>query len=189
MLVTNFEYNPNYFNGNHLISKRGNLTSFNHFVMNDGVILGMFQGSRGSRPDLDFILKFLTPGLHSRLRTPAHTHWIVDLLLKYQSEPAIVRNFVIYYRQQYNLIQPFETIEERNNYIPYSPQYILTNFQALNHAGTLSIEFLANLIELFIKCEKRTVNAFMFRGLLQMMVDYCEGRKDYFQVISHSRHV
>jgi len=50
--------------------------------------VGIYQGSRGERPDLDFILKYKQDG--KRLRTPSHTHWIVDLLVKSYSH--CVRN-------------------------------------------------------------------------------------------------
>ena len=47
----------------------------------DGVTeVAIYQGSRGERPDLDFIVKYKEEG--KRLRTPSHTHWIVDLLVK-----------------------------------------------------------------------------------------------------------
>jgi hypothetical protein len=42
--------------------------------------IAIYQGSRGENPHLDFIVKYKEEG--KRLRTPSHTHWIVDLLMK-----------------------------------------------------------------------------------------------------------
>ena len=44
--------------------------------------IAIYQGGRGARPDLDFIVKHKEEG--KRLRTPSHTHWIVDLIAKKQ---------------------------------------------------------------------------------------------------------
>ena len=55
--------------------------------------------------------------------------------------------------------------------------------------GAFSVEFLSGLIELFIKCEKQTENAFMFRNLLLLIKEYCEDKKDFYQIISYSKRV
>jgi hypothetical protein len=59
----------------------------------------------------------------------------------------------------------------------------------LDNTGAFSIEFLSGLMELFIKCEKQTKNAFMFKNLLNLMKGYCDGTKDFYQVISYSKRV
>jgi hypothetical protein len=59
----------------------------------------------------------------------------------------------------------------------------------MEHLGVYTIEFLSTLIELFIKCEKQTEGAFMFKGLLKLLQDYCEDKKDFYQVVSHSKRV
>jgi len=52
----------------------------NYYTMRDGTAVAIYQGFRGENPDLDFIVKYRDP--EKRLRTPSHTHWIVDLLIK-----------------------------------------------------------------------------------------------------------
>src|SRR5436190_24277504 len=96
------EYNSTYFNGNSLYDTKYKRRSFRHLVMEDGLILGMFQGDRGDRPDLDFILKFLEPGVKKRLRTPAHMHWVVDLLLKMETHKKEVCEIIHFYIEFYN---------------------------------------------------------------------------------------
>ena len=42
--------------------------------MPDETVVAIYQGFRGENPDLDFIVKYRSPG--KRLRTPSHTHII-----------------------------------------------------------------------------------------------------------------
>ena len=77
--------------------------SINEFTLNDNTIVAMFQGFRGSYPELDFIVKYKEPT--KKLRTPSHTHWIVDLLVKAEFDKEMVRDFVQKYLDLYNLIE------------------------------------------------------------------------------------
>jgi len=45
------------------------------------------------------------------------------------------------------------------------------------------------LIELFIKCEKQTPNAFMFKNLLVMVKEFAEDKKDFYQIVFYSKRV
>ena len=67
--------------------------------------------------------------------------------------------------------------------------YFTEKYDSLQNLGVFSIEFLSAMIELFIKCEKQTPNAFMFKTLLVLIKDYCEGKKDFYQVVSYSKRV
>ena len=149
--------------------------------------IAIYQGSRGTRPELDFIVKYKEEG--KRLRTPSHTHWIVDLLLKSESSPDRVCQFIKEWIEIYDVAEPFQSTEERKNYELIYNQYFLENYWDLENIGSFSVEFLSGMIELFIKCEKRTENAFMFKTLLNLIKEYCEGKKDFYQVISYSKRV
>jgi hypothetical protein len=45
------------------------------------------------------------------------------------------------------------------------------------------------MVELFCLCEKQTTGAFMFKTLLQQVIDFCEGKKDFFQIVGYSKRV
>jgi len=124
-----------------------------------------------------------------KLRTPSHTHWIVDLLVKAEFDKEMVRNFVQKYVDLYDVMVPFESQEERNTYELQHVGESLTDFQGLDGRGYLSVEFLSTIIELFILCEKRSDGAFMFKGLLQLIIDFCDGKRDYYQVVGYSKRV
>jgi hypothetical protein len=48
---------------------------------------------------------------------------------------------------------------------------------------------LTAFIELFSICEKQTSGAFMFKGLLEMVKEYCQGKKDFYQIVGYSKRV
>ena len=55
-----------------------------YYQTDDKTLVAIYQGFRGGNPELDFIVKYKEEG--RRLRTPSHTHWIVDLLVKCETQ-------------------------------------------------------------------------------------------------------
>lgn len=147
----------------------------------------IYQGSRGERPDLDFIVKYKEEG--KRLRTPSHTHWIVDLLVKAEVNKPILLNYVNDMIELYDNTVPFNSDEERNNYTLRQPTLMSSRYRVLQGHGYYSIETLTSFIELFSICEKQSTGAFMFRGLLALIKEYCEGTKDFYQIVGYSKRV
>lgn len=158
-----------------------------YWELTDGNYLIIYQGSRGDCPDLDFIVKY--KNTKTRLRAPSHTHWIVDLLLKSESSPDRVSQFIKEWIKIYEIAEPFKTQEERNNYELVYNEFFVENYWDLDNLGNFSVEFLSALLELFTKCEKQTKGAFMFKNLLILIKEYCEGTKDFYQVVSYSKRV
>tara|TARA_R100000664_G_C2746669_1_gene134304 strand:+ start:593 stop:1123 length:531 start_codon:yes stop_codon:yes gene_type:complete len=161
--------------------------SSNQFIMRDGTIVAIFQGFRGENPDLDFIVKYKEPD--KRLRTPSHTHWIVDLIVKGEVHPLETLDLVKDLIQIYDNVNPFETKKERDTYELTHSLDLIEKYSGLNNTGSLSIELIGTLVELFSKCEKQTSGAFMFKSMLTLTQDYFEGKKDYYQVIGTSKRV
>ncbi len=62
-----FIYNKRHFDGNVLIDSKKS-RSLSTFTCDNGTKIGMFQGNRGERKDLDFKIEFLQPGKKSRMR-------------------------------------------------------------------------------------------------------------------------
>lgn len=159
----------------------------NFWHLKDGNTVAIYQGSRGSNPDLDYIVKYKS--LHNRLRAPSHTHWIVDLILKKEHSSSLVKEYLEEWIEIYNIIEPFKTQEERNQYNMYYTDYFVSKYNGLDNLGAFSVEFLSTLIELFIKCEKQTQGAFMFKNLMNLVKDYATDKKDFYQIISYSKRV
>jgi len=159
----------------------------NYYTMNDGTVIATYQGFRGENPDLDFIVKYREHG--KRLRTPSHTHWIVDLLVKCEHNKELVRGFVYNMLEKYDQMDPFKTVEERNNYELLSKDEMDNVYGELNGHGYYNMDTLTTFIELFTRCEKQSTGAFMFKTLLQLVLDYCDDKKDFYQVVGYSKRV
>jgi hypothetical protein len=149
--------------------------------------VGIYQGSRGERPDLDFILKYKQEG--KRLRTPSHTHWIVDLLVKAESNKELLLSYVNNLIEIYDNNNPFTSVEERSNYELKYTNIMNLRYNELNAHGYYSIGTLTTFVELFSLCEKQSTGAFMFRGLLTLVKEYCENKKDFYQIVGYSKRV
>lgn len=162
-------------------------TPLNKWELSNGVYLIIYQGSRGDNPDLDFIIKYKTES--TRLRAPSHTHWIVDLIIKSEYSPNDISNYIKEWIEIYDKVEPFKSKEERDSYRLVYNEYFSEKYYYLENSGAFSIEFLSGMIELFIKCEKQTQGAFMFKNLLNLVKEYCDGKKDFYQVISYSKRV
>ena len=158
-----------------------------HWSLDDGKIIAIYQGNRGKRPELDFVVKYLAPG--KRLRAPSHTHWIVDLLIKAEIHKDMVKNFIEEWHNLYDAIEPFNSDEERRKFKPEYNHYMMGKYHMLSSYGEFGIEFLSILIELFTKCEKQNEGAYMFKNMLGLMKEYCDGKKDFYQIVSHSKRV
>ena len=149
--------------------------------------IAIYQGGRGARPDLDFIVKHKEEG--KRLRTPSHTHWIVDLMVKAQYDKGIVKSYVEDMIEMYDECEPFKNEEERNTYKLQCPTKYWMKHIMLEDRGYYPLQVLTSFIELFSKCEKQTPEAFMFRNLLVLIKEYCEGKKDFYQIVGYSKRV
>jgi hypothetical protein len=155
--------------------------------ISDGSKIAIYQGGRSQRPDLDFIVKYRKEG--TRLRTPSHTHWIVDLIVKGEVNKELTLRFVDKLITIYDSVDKFETVEERDSYELIYPRDTAIEFSDLNTIGALPIEFIVTLVELFSRCEKQTDGAFMFRSMLNLCRQYLMGEKDYYQLVGTSKRV
>lgn len=176
-------YNSKYYYDGSLHQLRPKETAFKSYVMRDGTIIGLFQGERGARPDLDFVIKILVPGEDKRAVAPTHTFWVVDLLLKIPQYREEVREIIQFYIDFYDRTEPFNSIDERNNYRLVTVEEITSRFARIEQSYTLSLDYVATIIELFCKNEKLTPGAYMFNNLLLTIRDYIDGQKHYTEVL------
>jgi len=162
-------------------------TPLTYWQIDKKYTVAIYQGGRGARPDLDFIVKYKEEG--KRLRTPSHTHWIVDLIAKAQYDKGRVKSYVEDMIKLYDECEPFKTVEERDSYKLQCPSKVWIDHIMLEDRGYYPLQVLNTFIELFSKCEKQTPDAFMFRNLLVLVKEYCEGKKDFYQIVGYSKRV
>ena len=158
-----------------------------YWTTDDRTTIAIYQGVRGENPELDFIVKYKEEG--KRLRTPSHTHWIVDLLVKSEHNKELLLSYVNNLILIYENSEPFNCVEERDTYELRHNYVMDLRYNELNGCGYYTISTLTAFIELFSICEKQTTGAFMFKGLLEMIKEYCEGKKDYYQIVGYSKRV
>jgi hypothetical protein len=158
----------------------------NHWEFDDTTI-AIYQGNRGENKELDFIVKYKEG--NKRLRALSHTHWVVDLLIKSNNDKTTIKSFIEDMIEIYDQTIPFSSVEERNNYDLKYFNRIKHKYSTLSNTGNYKIEVIITFIELFCLCEKQTKNAYFFKKLLGFLLDYCNGKKDFYQVISLSKKV
>ena len=169
-------------------NKKGvNYTPLQYWTTDKDTKVAIYQGSRGENPDLDFIVKYKEKG--KRLRTPSHTHWIVDLLVKAEYNKNLLSSYVSDLINVYDGTTPFTSVEERDTYELTKMNDMEDRYWLLNGHGYYSVKTLTSLVELFSKCEKQSTGAFMFKTLLELVKDYCEGKKDFYQIVGYSKRV
>jgi hypothetical protein len=169
-------------------NKKGvNYTPLQYWTTDKDTKVAIYQGSRGENPDLDFIVKYKEKG--KRLRTPSHTHWIVDLLVKAEYNKNLLSSYVSDLINVYDGTTPFNSVEERDTYELTKMNDMEDKYWLLNGHGYYSVKTLTSLVELFSKCEKQSTGAFMFKTLLELVKDYCDGKKDFYQIVGYSKRV
>jgi hypothetical protein len=158
-----------------------------YWQTDEKTMVAIYQGERGENPELDFIVKYKEDG--KRLRMPSHTHWIVDLLVKAEHSKELVLSYVENLILIYENAVPFNSVEERDTYELRHNNVMNLRYNDLNNHGYYTISTLTSFIELFSICEKQTTGAFMFKGLLTLVKEYCEGKKDFYQIVGYSKRV
>ena len=156
--------------------------SFKDIELTDGTIIGIFQGDKGVRPDFDMRICYKDKFTKGPKRTPKHLHWVVDLLIKKEHNKELTMKFIKYLKEYWESLDGIKTKEEQQNIEKkLSSKQDISEFEALNNYGELSVEFIAYIIELFSIEEKTGYEgAFMFRNLLDALIS----EKDIFSIIS-----
>ena len=155
------------------------LTAFKEFKLKSGTTIGVFQGSYGSQPDLDIIVKYQEKG--KRVRTPAHIHWAIDLLIKQEHNRKLAKEFIKYLREMWDKVQPFTSkAEQQKCELKLTNSEDLKRFEELDKYGEYPVEFIGHVIELMMIEEKTgDRDAFMFKGVLDALYNDA----DIFQIV------
>lgn len=65
-------YNAKYYDGKTLKQLRPKMSAIHTYKLSNGVIVAMFEGNRGSHPELDFKVKILREGIDERPEPPIY---------------------------------------------------------------------------------------------------------------------
>lgn len=150
--------------------------------LEDGTIIGVFEGEKGYNHDHDILIKYKECG--KRIRTPKHIHWVIDLLIKKEHDRDLAIRFMRYLREMYDKVEAFKGKEDRQKCeLKETTREKLKEFKELNKYGEYTVEFIGHLIELMIKMEKNTPPekpARVFKELMNALLN----EKEIFVIVS-----
>lgn len=149
------------------------------FVFTDYIIY-VFQGSLSQ---FDIVIKYRKDG--TRIRTPKHIHWVVDVLMKMQGDEILAKRYLQAIQHCWTSCAPlvnndYDTlkalIENGENDIDIEQYFNLNAF------GEYDVEFLYVLMELLAVQEKTNrADAYMFGNIIAELLDT---DRDIFKIIS-----
>lgn len=157
------------------------------FEINGSFILGVYQGALS---DFDILIKYRqkTSGSWSRIRTPKHIHWAVDILIKLHEDKVKTQEFLDFLLGVWSTTQPVRGIKQQQDILKIDSllrdsQNMIQQYDALSNKGEYSIKFLILLAKLLMIQEKTNLEtAFMFKNLL----DTLRKGGDIFSVVSRA---
>lgn len=143
-------------------------------------IIYVFQGTLSQ---FDIVIKYKKDG--TRIRTPKHIHWVVDILMKMQRNEALAKRYLRAIQNCWNTCVPLTNndyatlktlIKNGENNID------IEQYFALNTYGEYDVEFLYVLMELLAVQEKTNrADAYMFGRIIEELL---EADRDIFKIIS-----
>jgi hypothetical protein len=157
--------------------------------VNGSFIIAVYKGSFSK---YDILIKYRQKNEDkwSRIRTPKHIHWTVDILIKMHFEDKKTKEFLDFLIQVWKNTKPFKTKQDRINFL--NPDNLLEvnqkeilHYEKLNNKGEYNIKFLILLAKLLMAQEKTNLEeAYMFKKLLVAL----KSGGDIFKIVSIATH-
>ena len=157
--------------------------------INGTYILGIYQGTLS---EYDIVLRYRQKEGErwSRIRTPKHIHWAVDMLIKHYSEPHETDLLLDSLLQQWEKTAPMMSKEDQAKLL--NPDTLLgeVNDEAKKYAkladkGEYSVKFLILIAKLLMVQEKTNrQDAYMFKNLLGQLKEH----RNIFEIVSIATH-
>ncbi len=173
-----------------MIFNKGNDVPLKVFCPEENIIVGVYQGSISK---YDILVKYKQKNKHgkwSRIRTPKHIHWAVDLLIKMHEDKQKIKDFFNFLIEIWNDTIPIKSKKKRENILNIKNlleihKDKIEEYKDISSFGEYRIEFLILLAKLLMIQEKTNMeNAFMFKELLEAFRD----EKDIFSIVSKATH-
>ena len=159
--------------------------------VNDSYVLAVYQGKLSQ---YDLLLKYRqkqTDGKWTRIRTPKHIHWAVDILIKMHDDEDSTKRFIDFLLDYWNnKVQPLRSDSDRTSLLDVDKLIQEVNSESLKYSelsnkGEYSIKFLLLIAKLLMIQEKTNrEDAYMFGKVLESLR---EG-KDIFGIVSAATH-
>ncbi len=157
-------------------------------------INGSFQVAiyKGTLSEFDILVKYRQKidGVWSRIRTPKHIHWAVDILIKLNEDKVKTEEFLDFLLNIWHNTYPIKNEMQRTEmlrteFLLQDSQDMIDHYEELSNKGEYSIKFLILLAKLLMIQEKTNMEkAFMFKNLLEAL----RQKGDIFSVVSIASH-
>jgi hypothetical protein len=156
------------------------------FKVNGSTIVAVY---RGTLSQLDILIKYRQKlkdeKRWSRIRTPKHIHWTVDILMKMQSYGDLTKEFLDFFINIWNNTVPLKNEAERQSLdleaMLNINKFELEKFQKLSEKGEYGVRFLILLAKLLMLQEKTNrSDAYMFKRVL----DGLRKEEDLFHILA-----
>ena len=153
--------------------------------INGTYILGIYKGTLS---DFDILLRYRQKEGEkwSRIRTPKHIHWAVDMLIKHYSEPHETDLLLDSLLKQWEQTVPLES-KEAQEYLLSSERLLddvndeAMKYNNLAGKGEYSVKFLILIAKLLMVQEKTNRHdAYMFKNLLEKLKEH----RNIFEIVS-----
>lgn len=160
------------------------------FPVNGTYILAVYKGTLST---YDLLIKYRQKedGKWSRIRTPKHIHWAVDILIKQHADTEATTRFLDALINMWDRhIQPIRSEEERSlilnsDSLLAEVEQEATNYTSLANKGEYSIKFLILMARLLMIQEKTNYEqAYMFRKLLESL----KYHRNIYKIVSIATH-
>lgn len=159
--------------------EKGQKKAIIEFVFTEYIIY-VFQGSLSQ---YDILIRYRKDG--TRIRTPKHIHWVVDILMKMQGNEVLTKRYLAAIQYCWNTCNPLpdNNYETLKTFIEDGEQAIdIEQYFSLNLFGEYDVEFLYVLMELLAVQEKTNrADAYMFGSIIEELL---ETDRDIFKIIS-----
>lgn len=159
------------------------------FEANGSYIVGVYQGTLS---DFDILIKYRhkLDGSWSRIRTPKHIHWAVDILIKLHEDKTKTQEFLGFLLGIWGTTQPVRNKQQQQDILSIesllqNSQDMIRQYETLSSKGEYSVKFLILLAKLLMIQEKTNLEtAYMFKKLLEAL----RKGSDIFSVVSIASH-
>jgi hypothetical protein len=159
------------------------------FEINGSYILGVYQGSFS---EFDILVKYRQKvgDSWSRIRTPKHIHWAVDVLIKLHEDRTKTQSFLDFLIDVWNNTRPVKNKNQQQVELTVESllqdcQTKIKEYENLSSKGEYSVKFLIMLAKLLMIQEKTNLEtAYMFKNLLEAL----RKGEDIFSIVSIATH-
>ncbi|WP_456472756.1 hypothetical protein [Methanocaldococcus sp.] len=150
------------------------ITPISVIKVNDSFILAIYEGKKSSA---DIVIKYrqkLKNGKWSKIRTPKHIHWTVDVLIKMFQNKELTRQFLdelmkIWENEICPLSEGDRNRLDLNELLKYDKE-TLEKFKDLSKYGEYNVKFLLLLAKLLMLQEKTNYpEGQLFQNLLKKL--------------------